>query len=339
VKGIWRRALLLGAVASLAVCGSAQAQIGIGALPAEDPGDTCLGGPFDIAQQSVAPGVTYRVPVDGVLTSWSTRATNLPGQVFTLKLVSPFESGYVVHAHDGARSLVPGQVNTFRTLLPVQEGDELALSSTGGPSGCAFFSEEPGDVIVFNEEEPDTPDGQRWQPAGTTEEFLLNVAATILPPPRIRAISVTQGSVAGGTPVVVTGENFAEVRSVAFSGIPVSYSVASEGQLTAVAPPNTALTSRTIEVTTAAGRDNAPQTFNYIGCAVPNLRKATLKEAKSELQSAGCALGKIKRLKKASLKKGKVSRQSPAAGAILPPGTQVSVTPKGKPRKKRKKKH
>lgn len=338
MKGIWRRALLLGAIASLAVCGSAGAQVTIGAMPNQTPEESCDNGtePFDFAQQSVAPGVTYEVPFDGVLTSWSTRAANLPNQRLTMKLVRPFESGYLVLAHDGAKALVPGQLNTFRTLIPVHEGELLALNSSGGPTACIFFSEEPGDVISFNNI-GDTPDGQRWQPENDLGEFLLNISATILPPPRIRAISVTQGSVAGGTPVVVAGENFAEVRSVAFSGIPVSFTVASEGQLTAVAPPNTALTSRTIEVTTVAGRANAPQTFNYIGCAVPNLRKATLKEAKSELQSAGCALGKVKRLKKASLKKGKVTRQSPAAGAILPPGTQVSVSLKGKPQKKRKK--
>lgn len=335
MKGIWRRTLLLGAIASLIVCGTAQAQVTFGAIPAETPLDTCDAGPFDITQQFVGPGVTYEAPTSGVITSWSTHAAAGPNQRLSLKLVNPFSGGFLVLDHDGPRALVPGQVNTFRTLMPVEEGELLALSSTGGPTGCAFFSEEPADSIIFRNGF-DTPDGDVWQPEDTTEEFLLNVRATILPPPRIALIAPTSGSVAGGTPVTVRGFNFAEVRSVSFSGVPaLSFSVIDETHLTAVSPPNTELTSRTVEVTTAAGRANSPQTFNYVAapvvarCVVPQLKNQKLKAAKKKLKSAGCALGKVKRLGKASISKGKITRQSPAAGKVLASGGKVSVTLKG----------
>ncbi|HEX5609763.1 MAG TPA: PASTA domain-containing protein [Solirubrobacterales bacterium] len=312
----------------------------IGAFTDSTPEATCnaegQGAPFDIAQLSTAPDATFVAPVSGVITSWKTFAADGAGQTMNLKLAGLFESQYLIRRHDGPRALAPGQLNTFRTLLPVERGDMITLSPGAAPTACFLFSDRQADSVTFGGN-VDTPDGQRWQPARDIEGAVLNVAVTILPPPRITAISTTQGSVAGGTPVVVAGANFAEVRSVTFSGVPaLSYSVASEGQLTAVAPPNTQLTSRTIEVTTVAGKDSAPQTFNYIGCAVPNLKKATLKEAKSELASAGCALGKVKRLKKASLKKGKVTRQSPAPYSILPPGTKVSVSLKGGAKKHRK---
>lgn len=331
MKGIWRRALLLGTVASLAVCGAAQAQITIGAIPDQTPPAVCNNGipnsiPFDIAQETVAPGVTYRAPVDGVITSWSTRAAAGPNQRLSLKLVNPFESGFLVLAHDGPRDLAPGQVNTFRTLIPVRAGELLALNAGAAPTACEVFSDEPGDSTLFSGG-GDTTDGKVWQPVNGDARFLLNVSATILPPPRITAISTTEASIAGGAPVVVSGANFAEIQKVTFSGVPaLGYSVANEGQLTAIAPPNTELTSRTIEVTTAAGRGDSPQTVNYIGCVVPQLRKYKLKAARNLLTGARCALGKVKRLRKASIRKGKIIRQSPAAGTILAPGSKVSVT-------------
>jgi PASTA domain/IPT/TIG domain len=339
VRGIWRRALLLGAVASLTVCGSAGAQITFGELPDVTPPATCNVptpqdpgpfAPFDIAQQSVDPGVTFEAPVSGVITSWSTRAAEGPGQTMNFKLAGLFESQYLIHDHDGPKALVPGQINTFHTLMPVERGELITLSpGADAPTACLWFTGEPGDVTTFGGN-VDTPDGERWQPGASIPQSLLNVSATILPPPRLAAISPTTGSVAGGTPVVVSGANLAEVRSVSFSGVPaLGFSVAGEGQLTAIAPPNTALTSRTIEVTTAAGRASAPQTFNYVGCVVPLLKKYKLKAAKNKLQGAGCALGKVKRLKKASIKKGKVARQSPGSGTILPPGGKVAVTLKG----------
>jgi len=335
VKGIWRRALLLGVVASLAVCGSAGAQVPFGLIPDQTPPLSCneenpLGASFDITQLSVGPDVTFEAPVDGVITSWSTRAADGANQRMTFKLVGLFESQYLVHRHDGPRALVPGQVNTFRTLIPVERGDLLALSPGAAPTACIWGTGVAGDTITFGGN-IDTPDGERWQPEQDIEESLLNVEATILPAPRLTAISPTSGSISGGTPVTVAGANLAEVRSVSFSGVPaLSYTVSNEGLLTAVAPPNTELTSRTIEVTTVAGRATSPQTFNYVGCVVPLLKKYKLKAATNKLKGAGCALGKVKRLKKVSVRKGKVTRQSPASGTILPPGGKVAVTLKGK---------
>jgi IPT/TIG domain/PASTA domain len=340
VNKIWRRALLLGAVASLTVCGTAQAQVTFGAIPDATPPARCNDTqpdpiPFDIAQETVGPGVTYKAPISGVITSWSTHAAAGPNQRLSLKLVNPFSGGFLVLAHDGPRELVPGQVNTFRTLIPVEEGQTLALNAGAAPTAC-LFEGIPGDLTLFSGG-GDTPDGDIWQPVDGVQESILNVEATILPPPRILAIAPTSGSVAGGTPVTVSGLNFAEVRSVSFSGVPASFSVANEGRITAIAPPNTELTSRTVEVTTVAGRANSPQTFNYVAdpkgpvpsCKVPQLKNQKLKAAKKKLKSAGCALGKVKRLGKASIGKGKITRQSPAAGKVLAPGGKVSVTLKG----------
>jgi PASTA domain-containing protein len=56
-------------------------------------------------------------------------------------------------------------------------------------------------------------------------------------------------------------------------------------------------------------------------CIVPKVKGKSLKKAKSKLIAAGCVKGKVK-------KKGgkRVTKQSPAAGTEVPPGTAVKLT-------------
>jgi len=325
------RALLVGGLASLALCGSAQAQTIVGQLPAATPNTGCGGGPLEVLPRKIAGGNSYVVPHNGVLTSWSTYAGADVGQLMTFKVVRPLSTdGFVMRAHDGPRPLLPGQVNTFRTAIPVQQGDLLALTALGnGPAenACVFRTENEGDQVDIAE--ADTPDGQALLAPEFIEPFRVNVQATVLAPPVLAAIAKPSGSVLGGTRVVIPGANLAEVSSVTFGGKPATYSVDSEAQITAISPKSTKLGSAPIEVTTVAGKALAPTAFTYVGCKVPQLRKAKLSAAKKKLRAAGCKLGKVKRLRGASVRTGKVSRQSPAPGKILGPGAKVAVMLKG----------
>ncbi|HEX6666311.1 MAG TPA: PASTA domain-containing protein [Solirubrobacterales bacterium] len=331
------RALLIGGLASLALCGSAEGQTIVGQRPAATPNTACGDEPLELAPVSISGGNSYVVPHAGVITSWSTFAGVDSGQQMTFKIVRPFGNvGYTVRAHDGPRPLLPAQVNTFRTAIPVQQGDLLSLTALGteqAENACVLTTGVEGDLVDVAP--ANALDGQTWLTETPVAGFRLNVQATVLGAPTLGAIANATGSVLGGTPVVIPGANLAEVSSVTFGGVPASaFSVDSEAQITAITPKSAKLGAAAIEVTTLAGKAIAPTAFSYAGCMVPQLRKAKLSAAKKKLRAAGCKLGKVKRLRGASVRSGKVSRQSPAPGQILGPGAKVAVTLKESARRR-----
>ena len=58
-------------------------------------------------------------------------------------------------------------------------------------------------------------------------------------------------------------------------------------------------------------------------CVVPKLKGKKLKRAKKVLRSGECKLGKVKKRK--GLKKGKVRKQNPPPGTVLPVDSKVNV--------------
>jgi beta-lactam-binding protein with PASTA domain len=61
-------------------------------------------------------------------------------------------------------------------------------------------------------------------------------------------------------------------------------------------------------------------------CIVPKLKSKKLKAARKTATRAGCAVGKVKELKGATAKAGRVVKQSRKAGVSLPAGTKVAIT-------------
>ena len=150
--------------------------------------------------------------------------------------------------------------------------------------------------------------------------------AEVLPPPRVGGVSPGGGSLAGGTKVILTGSNFAEVESVTFGGQPAQFTVDSDTQLTAVVPPWPRLGPVAVTVATAAGRAEAPGGYSYEGCVVPRLKGRSLNGARKALDRRQCRLGEVKRLQGATARTGRVKRQAPLRGTVLPPGAKVKVT-------------
>lgn len=62
------------------------------------------------------------------------------------------------------------------------------------------------------------------------------------------------------------------------------------------------------------------------GCLVPKLKGRTLRRSKRWLRNADCRIGKVRKLHSATAQTGRVIRQNPRPGAVLAPGTSVSVT-------------
>lgn len=323
---------VLAAILVLISSSSAAAQVTVGQVaPTSNPAAFCGGGfAYDEWQTSVAAGASYAVPAPGgVITSWSTQAAAGPGQRLTFKVFRPSGVGFIVVGHDGPRDLAPGVVNTFATGIPVQPGDIVGMTVLTAPESslvaCVFGTGSASDLIDFRE--GNAADGATLFAEETYGEERLNVSATLLPPPTISGLGGAKGSIKGGTTVSVSGTNFANVSAVSFGAVPAkSFTVGSEGLISAIAPASKTLGKVPISVTTVAGAASSPTTFVYEGCKVPSLRGAKLKAVKKKAKKADCKVGKVKKLGDATGKTGKVTKQNPKPGKILAPGTKVNVT-------------
>lgn len=315
----------LSCVFILSVMGStASAQVTLGQL-ATTPTFNCeYVQPYDELQTSVAAGNSYIAPAAGVITSWSTQVGANPGQVLGFKVYRATGVGtFSVVGQDGPRSLASG-LNTFPVNIPVQAGDIIGIFLPPSThSDCGFETGLAGDVIGW--QEGNAAVGSSFAIQATYSETRLNVSASLLPPPTISAIAPAEGSIKGAS-VVISGTNFASVTGVSFGSVPATFTVNSEGQITAAAPPSKTLIKVPVTVTTAAGSAASAQAFAYKGCKVPQLRGKKLKAAKKKIRNANCKVGKIKKLHGATAKTGKVSKQSPKPGKILAPGSKVNVT-------------
>jgi hypothetical protein len=322
----------LATMAALALFGgSASALVTVGQVaPVPDPEIECgaLSG-FDEFQRTVVSGASYAVPAPGgVLTSWSTNAGPGAGQKFELKVFRPTgPNSYLVVAHDGLRALTPGVLNTFPVSIPVLPGDVVGMylpsELESAPTVCFFETGDPLDIGAWRA--GNNPDGSTITVEGEEGEFRENISATLLPPPTVGGIGTTSGSIQGGTPVLITGANFAQVKGVSFGATPATFAVNSEGQITATSPPSTTLSSVPITVTTVAGAISSATTFTYVGCKVPKLSGKKLKASKKALKKGDCKLGKVKKVGDATAKTGKVVKQNPKPGKILVPGSKVGI--------------
>ncbi|MEZ0579117.1 IPT/TIG domain-containing protein [Nocardioides sp. MH1] len=89
-------------------------------------------------------------------------------------------------------------------------------------------------------------------------------------PPAITSISPSSGPITGGTEVTITGTGFSAATAVDFgSGHVTDFTIDSDTQITATAPPSTSIRDRHIWVTTPNGVSEATSSdlFTYTGTA------------------------------------------------------------------------
>lgn len=318
-------------VLMLVTSSSASAQITVGQLaPAGTPAFNCEEiEPYDELQTSVVAGNSYVVSSGGVITSWSTQVGTIPGQVLGMKVYRPIGAGsFLVVGQDGPRPLASG-LNVFPVSIPVQAGDILGIFLPPKvQADCRFETGRIGDQISWHEGNASVGSSFAVPSAFPENPYpggRLNISASLLPPPAISSITPAEGSVKGAS-VVIAGANFASVTGVSFGSVPATFTVNSEGQITAVAPPSQTLGAVPVTVTTVAGSATGAQAFVYKGCKVPQLKAKKLKAAKKKIRKGDCRLGKVKKLHGATAKTGKVTKQSPKPGKILAPGSKVKVT-------------
>jgi PASTA domain/IPT/TIG domain len=273
------------------------------------------------------PGALPTSPVTGAVIRWSVIDASGP---FRLRVLRPAGGAVYTAVASSPTATASGGfgtgIQTFAAAVPINAGDAIGLDIAEG-NEIGVHQGEPGDSAAAWS--PPIPDGATEPYAKSEEEFEAGYDAVVQPAPTLTALSPASGSIKGGTAVTVAGTGFANVSGVSFGGVPAkSFTVANEGQLTAVAPASKKLSTVDVTVTTIAGTTplTAADKFTYKACVVPKLKGKKLKAAKKKLRKAGCKPGKVKRLKGVTAKAGKVVKQSPKPGKKLAPGTKVKVT-------------
>jgi hypothetical protein len=311
---------------SLAVCALAAAStqastVAVGQLFA--PSSPCPGTTTAL-QSSVSSGTSYVVPSSGLITSWSFQDAAATVTGLKLKVARPAGAvgSYTIVAESSAGTQTPSAVNTYQTSIPVQAGDILGIYASGTELCESTAGTTSADIAYLRSAD---------EPPGSTMAYSpvvglrFPVSATLQPTPGVFLINPTSGSIAGGTSVTVAGHDFTGATAVSFGGLPAtSFTVGSDNQLTAVSSPSSLLGPVDVRVTTAAGTSPAEgaDRFTYTGCVVPNLKGKKLKRAKKTLRKHDCKLGKVK---PKGQKTGKVKKQRPRAGRVLPVGSEVNV--------------
>ncbi|MGG6461877.1 putative Ig domain-containing protein [Solilutibacter silvestris] len=99
--------------------------------------------------------------------------------------------------------------------------------------------------------------------SGTTNT--LNVPYVAPAPPTVTSLSPTNGAVAGGNTVVINGNGLAWATAVNFGGVPATFTVSSDSQILATAPPGAA-GPVDVTVTTPGGTSatSAADQYTYV---------------------------------------------------------------------------
>jgi len=320
--------LAIAAIVLATEAGAAQAMpTTIGQLaPGSPPTASCFQGPsFDNLQPTVSSGNTYVVPPRGVrITSWSTNAAAGQGQMMTMKVLRLISgSTYEVVGHDGPRALTPGVINTFQTNIAVEPGDVLGNNDDNAataPNACVFPA--PDSNLTA---EGDLGDRMSAEFFGEPN-FRLNLTAVVTSLPGISSINAGSGSIEGGTSTLITGQDLTGASAVNFGSLRAAgFTVDSDGQITAIAPPSATPGAVDVSVTTALGTSPTvvADKFTYTACVVPKLEGKKLSAIELKLRKGDCKLG---RLKGKPTRSAKVTKQSPKPGKVLAPQSRVNVS-------------
>jgi hypothetical protein len=342
------RVLLPILIASLLGCSSAQAAIVTVGSPLTAnflPGVAGEKGILGINPELGEPGTHVSSPVDGAVVGWKVLGEGGP---FELRVVRPEGAGtFLAGAASAPQTLSSYGVGSFATDLPIEAGELVGIRVAEGARIGNAMGDAPGSTAAVWE---GSPESEAVAPEREAAEWELSFSATVLPAPTVLSVTPASGPTAGGTSVTVTGTDFTDVESISFGSVPAaSYTVTSEGQLTAVAPAGTSAGAVPISVTTEAGTASSSQPFTYIAptppastgpapappaqptpeCVVPKLKGKKLKAARKIVAKADCKLGKVTR-KGAAGKRAKVVKQKPKARTTRAPRSKVNVVLGGK---------
>jgi hypothetical protein len=269
-------------------------------------------------------GANLTSPVTGALLRW--RIQGAKGGPFFLRVLRPTGSGaYTAVGTSAPATPTSAGLQTFTTNIPIHSGDLIAVDSSN-PTDEIGTAEVAGANTAFIF--PPPFEGATVAPSGSVSGQELELSAEVQPTPVIADVAPAQGTITGGTKVVITGENLAGASAVKFGDVAASsFIIDSDTQITATAPKGTSAGVVPLSVTTLAGTGSTARNtgFEYVACTVPSLLGAKQSVAKRRLQRHGCKAGAIRTVKGPRSKVGKVLAQSSRAGKVLAPGSKVNL--------------
>lgn len=277
-------------------------------------------------------GANLSSPVNGLIVRW--RVQGAVGGPFTLRVLRPNGSGAYTAVGSSAPATPTNEgVQTFTASLPVKAGDLIGVDPTNATDkiGVAAIN-GAGYASLF----PTPFEGATVAPQPGVSGSEIELSAEVQPQPVVKSVEPTFGPLTGGTKVKITGTDLAGASAVMFGELPAAaFTVESETQITATAPAFTKRGALPITVKTVAGTSELTNAdlFTYTGCIVPKLTGRSLSSAQQALRSKGCKIGKVKKLKHATARNGKVISQGAEKGEILAAGAKVNVTLKAQARK------
>jgi hypothetical protein len=220
----------------------------------------------------------YKIPVDGVITSWSFHAGAklLADLKFKVGRVTEAGKFRITAESDGGAQTV-GQATSFPVSIPVKANDLIGIYP-GGTGTCIVHTGEPADVAIGALGDI-APDSEVFFSSNT--QARLPVSATVQPVPAVSSLSPPAGDPAGGTKVTISGTDFTGASAVSFGATAAAaFTVNSETQITAFTPAAAAGTVD-VRVTTPAGQSlvGAADRFTFATpapapLAIPSIVKA-----------------------------------------------------------------
>jgi hypothetical protein len=309
--------------------------------------ETFSGGFVTVANASLSdPGANAVSPVDGTVVRWRLAPQPAGGASYSLDVLRPVAGGaYSLAAASAPHSASALWTEVFPTNLPIKAGDLIGLS-VEVPAGQVELEVVPVPGLVQYFWDPALTDSSPAVAPHTQAALEVNFNADVRPAPQVTLISPASGPTGGGTVVKIAGANFGAVSGVAFGSAPASsFSVDSEGEITATAPPAIDGAGPVdVTVTGAAGTSGtgAQDQFTYQApapaptsappaatpppaaqCTVPRLIGRPLAASRKLIGQRQCRLGTVRDRKKG---RKKVIRQSPRPGTSRPAGSRVNVT-------------
>lgn len=323
-SGRFLLAVLAASVCSLMATGAAQAAtITVGSVLPPEPTAVKFGQVQTFFNTAIPEkGANLVSPVSGTIVRW--RVQGAKGGPFYLRVLRPNGSGAVAGAGTSNPATPSGAgLQTFTANLPIHAGDLIGIDPTSAEDEIGV-AEVAGASYGFIF--PPPFDGATVAPSGSVAGKEIELSAEVQPTPAITSLAPNFGSIAGGTSVVITGTNLNSASAVTFGTVPATtFTVESETQITAIAPPSASAGTVDVTATTIAGTSPLAKgdQFTYEACRVPKLKNKQLKSARQALRRADCKLGKVTR--KRHRRSNKVIRQKPRPGRQLPPGSKVNV--------------
>jgi IPT/TIG domain-containing protein/PASTA domain-containing protein len=283
-------------------------------------------------------GANLSSPVNGLIVRW--RVQGAVGGPFTLRVLRPNGQGaYTAAGSSNPATPTNEGVQTFSASIPVKAGDLIGVDPTNATDKIGVATVNgAGFASLF----PTPLEAATVAPRPGVSGKELELSAEVQPQPAVKSVESNFGPLTGGTKVKIAGTDLGGASAVMFGEQPAAaFTVESETQITATAPPFTQRVAVPITVKTVAGTSELTRAdeFTYTGCIVPKLTGRTLSSATQALRGGGCKIGKVKKLKGATAGNGKVVEQGAAKGKILAAGAKVEVTLKAQPPKKHRKAH